>query len=359
MKETNYSIIEINGQKIGKGEKPFIVAEMSGNHNGSINNALNIIKTAKECGADAVKIQTYTPDTITIDCNRPEFIINEGIWKGRRLYELYQEAHTPWEWHEELFKYARNIGITLFSTPFDKSSVSLLEKLNNPIYKIASPELIDLGLIKEVAKTGKPIIFSTGMGSLDEIEEAIETVKNVGSNKIIVLHCTSAYPAPIEEANLSTIPEIENRFKVLSGLSDHTKGTEVSKLAVVLGAAVIEKHFTLDKTQGGVDSEFSIDPTDLKRLVNETKTASICIGKPAFKPTKSESMVLKNRRSLYIVKDIKKGEIIQTENIKSIRPGNGILPKYIDSIIGKIASRDLYFGEPFGFDMIIESKDND
>ena len=348
------SIVEIEGRKIGKDNAPFIVAEMSGNHNGSLANALKIIKTAKECGADAVKIQTYTPDTITIDCDNPEFIIKDGIWKGRKLYELYQEAHTPWEWHEELFRYAKKIGITLFSTPFDKSSVAFLEKLNNPIYKIASPELIDLDLIKEVAKTGKPIIFSTGMGTLEEIKEAIETVRNIGSNKLIVLHCTAAYPAPVEESNLSTIQEIEKKFEVISGLSDHTKGTEVSKLAVAMGASVIEKHFILDKSKGGVDSEFSINPDELKMLVIQTKLVSSCIGKPAFKPTKSEATVLKNRRSLYIVKDIKQGELITSENVRSIRPGNGALPKYIKNIIGKKSSRNLSFGEPFDFNMIVD-----
>ncbi len=358
MHEIDDPIFEINGRKIGEGNDPFIVAEMSGNHNGSINNAVSIIKAAKDCGADAVKIQTYTPDTITIDCDKPEFIINEGIWKGKRLYELYQEAHTPWEWHEELFEYSRKVGITLFSTPFDISSVAFLEKLQNPIYKIASPELIDLELIKEVAKTGKPIIFSTGMGSLQEIEEAIETARNEGSKKIIVLHCTSAYPTPIEEVNLSTITEIKKRFNVISGLSDHTKGTEVAKLATAMGAALIEKHFILDKSKGGVDSEFSIEPNELRKLVNEARIASLCRGQPAFKVTKSESIMLKNRRSLYIVKDIQKGEVISTDNIRSIRPGNGVLPKYMNSVLGKLASRDLYFGEAFDFTMITDETCN-
>ena len=352
MKDVIDSLIELNGRKIGNGNTPFIVAEMSGNHNGSINNALSIIHSAKQCGADAVKIQTYTPDTITIDCDNPEFIIKEGLWKGRGLYELYKEAHTPWEWHEELFKYAKKIGITLFSSPFDKTAVEFLEKLNNPVYKIASPELIDLELIREVARTSKPIILSTGMGTLEEIGEAISTAREEGCKDLIVLHCTSSYPAPIEDANLSTITEIKRRFNVLSGLSDHSKGTEVSKLAAVMGASVIEKHFTIDKSKGGVDSEFSIEPDELKKLVKETQIASSCIGNPAFQPTKSESEVLKNRRSLYIVNDLKKGDAITRKNIRSIRPGNGILPKYINDVIGKIAIRDLKYGEPFDFSMI-------
>lgn len=343
---------DILGRKIGENCLPYIVAEMSANHNGDIKNALKIIKLAKDCGADAVKIQTYTPDTITINHDSDEFIIKEGIWKERRLYDLYQEAHTPWEWHSELFEYAEQIGITLFSTPFDKTAVDFLEDLGNPMYKIASPELIDLGLIKYVASTGKPIVFSTGMGSANEIEEAIDTARCAGSNKIIVLHCTSSYPAPIEEANLSTIQEIKNRFNVITGLSDHTEGTFVAELSSVLGASFIEKHFLIDKEMGGLDSKFSIDPSQLRTLVNHTKLALNSLGKPALGPTKSESLILKNRRSLYVVKDMKKGEIFCHKNIRSIRPGNGILPKYLDIIIGKKASRDLFFGEPLSNDMI-------
>ena len=345
-------MIEINGRKIGEGFDPYIVAEMSGNHKGDINNALKIIEEAKNCGADAVKIQTYKAETITIDHDSPEFFIKEGLWKGRKLYELYEEAHTPWDWHERLFEYARKIGITLFSTPFDDTAVDFLEKLDNPAYKVASPELIDTGLIRKIATTRKPIIFSTGMATDDEIGEAVNIARQSGSNQIIVLHCTAAYPSPIEESNLSTISEIKKKFDVLSGLSDHTKGTEVSKLSVVMGGCFIEKHFTLNRSDNSVDSQFSIEPRELKKLINETKFAVKCIGKPAFKPTKSESIVYKNRRSLYIVKDVKKGEKITLKNIKSIRPGLGELPKYLDEILGEIASRDLHFGEPFKFEMI-------
>ena len=344
--------IEINGKRIGHQYKPYIVAEMSGNHNGEIKNALAIIKEAKEAGADAVKIQTYTPDTLTINHDGDEFLLKEGLWRGRNLYDLYEEAHTPWDWHKELFDYAKSIDITLFSSPFDKTAVDLLEDLNNPIYKIASPELIDLDLIKEVAKTKKPIIFSTGMGTFNEIEEAVKTARDYGAKEIILLHCTAAYPAPYQEANLSTINELKKRFGVISGLSDHTRGTLISTIAVAMGASLIEKHFIIDRSKGGVDSEFSIEPNELKRLVDDTNTASLAIGEVAFKPTKSEAAVLKNRRSLYVVKELKKGEIIKKENVKSIRPGNGLLPKYIDYIIGKEASRDLEYGEPFSLDMV-------
>ncbi|WP_269623230.1 pseudaminic acid synthase [Prochlorococcus marinus] len=353
MTRINSSIIEIDGKKIGEGNKPYIVAEMSGNHNGSIKNALKIIKTANECGADAVKIQTYTPDTITINHNGPEFIIKDGLWEGRKLYELYEEAHTPWEWHQEMFEYAKKIGITLFSSPFDYTAVNLLESLNNPIYKIASPEIIDLELIKKMAKTKKPLIISTGMATLFEIEEAIKTANLEGANQIVVLHCTSSYPAPIKEANLSTICEIREKFNVITGLSDHTKGTFIPTLAIALGASVIEKHFTLDRSKGGVDSEFSIEPKELEKLVQDCESANIAKGTPAFKPTDSESIVLKNRRSIYVVKKINKGELITTDNVRSIRPGKGLLPKYINKIIGHRASRDIEYGEAFELSMIM------
>ena len=346
------STIEIKGKKVGKMHPPYIVAEMSGNHNGSLSTAIEIIKQAKASGADAVKIQTYTPDTITINHDGPDFVVNKGLWGGRKLYELYKEAHTPWEWHKDLFDYSRKIGITLFSSPFDKTAIEFLEKLNNPVYKIASPELIDLELIKEVAKTNKPIILSTGMATYVEIQEAINTAREEGCNQIIVLHCTSAYPAPIEEANLSTIQEIKRNFNVISGLSDHTQGTIVSKVATALGASLIEKHFTLDRSTGGVDSKFSIEPYELRELVDHTSLVYKSIGRPAFKPTESESTSLRNRRSLYITKSVKKGEVIKSENIRSIRPGNGALPKFINEIIGNAASRDLDFGEPFEFNMI-------
>ena len=346
------NFIDINGRKIGKEFNPYIVAEMSGNHNGDIKNAFKLIKSAKECGADAIKLQTYTPDTITINHNGPEFVVKGGIWDGRNLYDLYQEAHTPWEWHEKLFNYAEEIGITIFSSPFDSTAVEFLEKLNCKAYKIASPEIIDLELIKEVALTKKPIIISTGMANLEEISDAIETVKNNGNNKIIILHCTSAYPTPISESNLSTINEIGRLFNVQTGLSDHTLGTEVACYACVLGASFIEKHLTLDRTHGGVDSKFSLNPNEFKKLVDESKKVKSIIGKPAFGPTQSEGSSLIGRRSLYVVNKIKKGEEFSRINLKSIRPGNGLKPKLIKTIFGLKASRDIDFGEPLDFSMI-------
>ncbi len=345
----------IAGRKIGKSHKPYIIAEMSGNHNGDIERAYKIIDAAKEAGADAVKIQTYTPDTITIDHDGPEFFIEEGLWKGRRLYELYDEAHTPWDWHEKIINHGKKVGITIFSSPFDSTAIDMLEDLNVPAYKIASPELIDHELIKKVSATGKPVILSTGMATLIEIEEAIEAARSTGCKDIVVLHCTSAYPTPIEESNLSTIKDIEKKFDLVTGLSDHTMGTAVSTISIAMGASVIEKHFTLDRNEGGVDSNFSLEPKELKQLVIDTNMAWVAIGNPCYTPTKSESSVLKNRRSLYVVKNIKSGEDITRKNIRSIRPGNGMHPKFIDSIIGMKASRDLKFGEPLD-DSMIERK---
>ena len=343
--------IILDGIEVGVDSSPYIVAEMSANHSGKIENAFKIIKKAKECGASAVKIQTYKPDTITINHNSEEFIIQKGIWKGWKLHDLYQEAHTPWEWDKKLFEYSREIGITLFSSPFDETAVDFLEELGNPIYKIASPEIIDLELIKKVANTQKPIIISTGMATKKEISEAIEIAKNNGTKNIIVLHCTSAYPAPLNEANLITIKKIRKEFNVLSGLSDHTEGTIISSIAIAMGACVIEKHFTLDKKDGGVDSTFSINPEELKQLVRFCRISKNSIGKPSFKPTKSEELIFKDRRSLYVVKDIKKHELLSHENIKSIRPGYGMLPRYLSSVLGKKAKRNLKFGEPLNKDM--------
>jgi len=343
--------IEINQKKIGNCQEVYVVAEMSGNHNGKIETALEIIKRAKQCGADAIKIQTYTADTITINHNSPEFKINGGLWDGRNLYDLYNEAHTPWEWHEEMFDFAKKIGITIFSSPFDDTAVDFLEKLNAPAYKIASPELIDLNLIKKVARTGKPVILSTGMANKEEIQNAVQVVRDQGNNQIIVLHCTAAYPAPVKESNLKTIPEISNQFNVLSGLSDHTKGTKIAKYASLIGGCFIEKHFTLDRQKGGVDSAFSIEPNELKNLVQDLKEINSIMGKVAFSPTDSEKNVYKTRRSLYVVKDIAKGDILTRENIKSIRPGKGLNPKFLEIALGSIALRDLKFGEPLSRDM--------
>lgn len=344
--------VDINGRYIGPDIAPYIVAEMSGNHNGDINRAIKILDCAKAAGADAVKLQTYTPDTITINHDSPEFVIDGGLWNGRRLHELYEEAHTPWEWHRPLFEHASNLGITIFSSPFDHTAVDFLEQLHVPAYKIASPELIDLPLIRHVAATGKPMVMSTGMASIDEIGEALEAARTCGAKKIIVLHCTSAYPTPPQDANLSSMKSIAKEFNVVVGLSDHTHGTLVSTLAVAMGACFIEKHVTLSRADGGVDSEFSLEPHELTELVQATQTAYAAIGKPTFQPTDSELTVLKNRRSLYVVEPVAKGELFNSQNVRSIRPGNGLKPKYLEQIIGKSATRDIHYGEPLQLNMI-------
>ena len=344
--------VSIDGREIGKGCKPYIVAEMSGNHNHDLVRAISILDAAKACGADAVKLQTYRADTITIDHHGDEFIVEGGLWNGRRLFDLYEEAHTPWEWHAPIFEHSRRIGITVFSSPFDETAVEFLENLGAPAYKIASPELVDLPLIRKVARTGKPIILSTGAATFEEIQEAVETARDAGGKDIIVLHCTAAYPAPSDEANLETINAIAKSFDVVAGLSDHTMGTAVSTLAVGLGASFIEKHFTLARIDGGVDSAFSLEPHELTELVNASRIAQATVGIPTFGPTKSEASVLKNRRSLYVVKAIAKGEILTLDNIRSIRPANGLKPKYFDSVIGRKVVRDIHFGEPLSIEMI-------
>lgn len=338
--------ININGREIGPNFPPYIIAEMSGNHNGEIDRAFRLIEEAKAAGADAIKIQSYKADTITIDHDAPEFLIHGGLWNGRRLYELYEEAHTPWEWHAPLFEKARSLGITIFSSPFDPTSVDMLEKLDTPAYKIASPEVVDLPLIEYVARTGKPMIISTGMASYEEISEAVSAARGAGAKDIILLHCTSAYPTPPDEANLSTISDLRERTGLITGLSDHTMDTLVATTAVGLGACIIEKHFTLARAEGGVDSTFSLEPGELQRLVVQSRIAWSAIGKPSYRPTKSEAGVLKHRRSLYAVKPIKAGEVFTTDNIRSIRPANGLPPKYLAEFLGKKAACDIDFGQP-------------
>jgi N-acetylneuraminate synthase len=337
---------KISGREIGRAQPPYVVSEMSGNHNGDIQRAFRILDASKAAGVDAVKIQTYRADTITIDHSAPEFIVTGGLWHGRRLFELYEEAHTPWEWHKPIFSYARDIGVTLFSSPFDRTAVDLLESLNAPAYKIASPELVDLPLIRYVSQTGKPVILSTGMATSEEIGEAVETARSAGVEDLIVLHCTSAYPAPPEEANLATIQEIANRFDVVAGLSDHTMGTSIAALAVVMGADLIEKHVTLSRAEGGVDSAFSLEPHELAELVAGVRTARLAIGSPAFEPTISEASVLRNRRSLYVVEPMVKGDYFSEANLRSIRPGNGMKPKHYEQVLGRRASVNLKFGQP-------------
>lgn len=345
-------VVTIDGRGIGAGHPPYVIAELSGNHNGSLARSLQLLDAAKAAGADAVKLQTYRPDTITIDHHAPEFIVQGGLWDGRRLFELYEEAHTPWEWHAEIFAHAREIGITIFSSPFDPTAVDLLEDLGAPAYKIASPELIDLPLIRLVAGTGKPLIMSTGMATLPEIEEAVAAARDGGARELVVLHCTAAYPTPPEEANLATIPDLAARFGVVAGLSDHTLGTTVATAAVALGARVIEKHFTLDRGEGGVDSAFSLEPAELRRLVAEARVAAAALGAPAYAPTRSEASVLRNRRSLYVVAPVAKGDPLTPENVRSIRPGLGLKPRYLDHVLGRRATRDLAFGEPLAEDMV-------
>ena len=334
----------------GKDKEPFIIAELSANHNGSIERAFESIKVAKECGASAIKIQTYTADTMTIKSDRDEFKVKSGIWSGYELYDLYNEAHTPYEWHKPLFDYAKEIGITIFSTPFDRMAVDLLEDLNSPLYKVASFEIIDLPLIKYIAQTKKPMIISTGMANLEEIREAVEVAKENGCQDLALLHCISSYPAPIEESNLLTIPDLSEKFGVISGLSDHTMGTVVATTSVALGACVIEKHFTLSRYDKGPDSEFSLEPNELKRLCIDTKEAWKSLGEVGYSLKKSEKLT--SRRSLYIVRDVKKGEKFTSENVKSIRPGLGLKPKYYEQVLGRVAKCDIEFGTPVSFSMI-------
>lgn len=333
--------------------KPFIIAEMSGNHNKSLERALQIIEAAAKCGIDALKIQTYTADSITIDCDNPEFIIKDenSLWNGERLYTLYQKASTPYEWHKTIFDKCKELGIICFSTPFDSNAVDFLEELNCPIYKIASFENGDFPLLKKVAQTGKPVIMSLGMIGLDEIKEGVNILKINGCKDLTLLKCTSCYPASVENSNLLTIPDLQKHFPDCKiGLSDHTLGIGASIASVVLGAAVIEKHFTLSRADGGVDSSFSMEPQEMKQLVEECNNAYLALGKVNYEISESEKKSLIFRRSLYAVKDIKKGEAFTPSNIRSIRPGFGIHPKHYEEILGKSAKKDFKFGEPLTLD---------
>ena len=330
---------------LGKKTKPpFVIAEVSANHNGSLDRALATITAAKQSGADAVKIQTYTADTMTIDCDLPEFLIKGGLWNGYKLYDLYKWAQTPYEWHKPLFEHAKKVGITLFSTPFDETAVDLLESLNTPAYKIASFELTDLTLIQYVAKTGKPVILSTGMASEQEIQEAVTAARDSGCKELILLHCISSYPTPIKQAHLRQIPALAARFKLPIGLSDHTLGTTASVAAVALGACVIEKHFTLSRADKGPDCEFSLEPQELKQLCQEVKDAWEALGRTGFGREKVEESCKNFRRSLRIVKDIRAGEELTRENLRRIRPGNGISAKEYKRILGKRVNCDISKG---------------
>ncbi|MCY8520791.1 pseudaminic acid synthase [Bacillus atrophaeus] len=346
--------INIDGRSIGPHHPPFIIAEMSGNHNQSLERAFNIIEAAAKAGAHALKIQTYTADTMTLNINTKDFTIedNNSLWSGSTLYTLYQQAYTPWEWHKPIFDKCRELGMIPLSTPFDESAVDFLEDLGVPIYKIASFENTDIPLIKKVAATGKPIIISTGMATVAEIDETIRAAKEAGCKELILLKCTSTYPASPENTNISTIPHMKELFNCQVGLSDHTMGTGVAVASVALGATVIEKHFTLSRADGGVDSAFSLEPHELKELVIETERAWQALGQITYGPTDKEKASLKFRRSIYVKKDIKAGEIFTKENIKVVRPGYGLEPKYFDLIIGRTAKKHISAGTPLGWDSI-------
>ena len=324
----------INSREISPEYSPYIIAEVSANHNGSIVRAKETILAARNAGVDAVKIQTYTPDTMTIDVNKPDFLINDGLWKGRSLYDLYSEAYTPFEWHKELFAYASEIGVTLFSSPLDETAVDLLASLHVPAFKVASFELVDLPLIKYIAKKKKPLLMSSGMASCDEIGEAIEAAKSAGINKILLFHCISSYPAPLSEANLNMITILQREFNIQVGLSDHTIGNLASVLATSMGAAAIEKHFTLNRSDGGVDSSFSLEPDEMESLVNGTKEAFDALGPKTFSRSSKEGSNKIFRRSLYFVRDVEEGEVITKENVRRIRPGFGLEAKYYNRVIG-------------------------
>lgn len=327
--------MKIANREIGSHVLPYVIAEMSANHNGSLERAFQLLEAAAKAGADAVKLQTYRADTITLDCDNEDFIIHGGLWDGRRLYDLYEEAYTPWEWHRPLFERASKLGLTIFSSPFDRTAVDLLEDLNAPAYKIASFEAVDLPLIKYVAATGKPMIISTGMANEEEIAEAVNAACEGGCRELAILHCVSGYPAPAADYNLRTIPAMMERFGLVIGLSDHTLDNTTAIASVALGASIVEKHFTLDREGGGPDDSFSLEPDGLVELCHGVRTAWEALGKVDYGRKSSEMGNVKFRRSLYFVRDISAGEIIGNEDIRSIRPGYGAAPKYLDQLIGK------------------------
>ncbi len=348
------SQLQINGVTIGKNTEPYLIAEISANHNGSIEKAKECITAAARAGASAVKIQTYTADTMTIDSQTDDFLIKKGLWKGKTLYELYGEACTPFEWHPELFQHASDEKITLFSSPFDETAVDLLESLNTPAYKVASFELIDLPLIRYIASTGKPILMSTGMASREEIRRAVDTAKQNGSERVGLFHCISGYPTPLEEANLMSIQGLSREFDLPVGLSDHTIGNTAAIVATGLGATFFEKHFTLDRNDPGPDSAFSIEPEELTALKRDLDDAHLSVGAELVDRTRSESENLIFRRSLYFVEDLGRGETITRKHVARIRPGFGLEPRYYDSILGKKAKKDIGRGQRVSWDCIEE-----
>ncbi|AKJ94787.1 N-acetylneuraminate synthase [Thioalkalivibrio versutus] len=344
--------IVIDGRRIAIDEPPYVIAELSANHNGKLETALRIIDEAKKAGADAIKLQTYRPDTITLDCDSEDFRIHGGLWDGRTLYELYEEAHMPWEWHKPLFEHARKLGITIFSSPFDTTAVDLLEDLGAPAYKIASFEAVDLPLIEYAASTGKPIIISTGMADSEEIQDAIDAAKGAGCDQIAILHCVSGYPASPEEYNLYTIPDMIQQFGLVTGLSDHTIDNTTAITSVALGASLIEKHVSLDRHGGGPDDSFSLEPPELSALCRNANTAWQALGKVDYGRKASEQTNVKFRRSLYFVTDLKAGDVITEEVVRSVRPGYGVSPKDMCKIIGKKVNADVKKATPVKEDLL-------
>lgn len=345
--------IRIGKAFIGSVHPPFIVAELSGNHQGSLQKALDIVEMAKKAGAHAIKLQTYTPDTITLNVHGGEFLIQdeESLWKNRNLYELYQEAYTPWEWHKPIFDQCRQLGIEVFSSPFDETAVDFLETLSVPCYKIASPEIVDLDLIKKVALTGKPLILSTGGATLMEIGEAVFAARELGCNQIILLKCTAAYPAKPQDIHLRTIPHLAESFDVLVGLSDHTLGIGVAIASVALGACLIEKHFTLSRKDGGVDSAFSMEPHELRALVEESKKAWEALGQVRYAPLQSEKVTMSHRPSLYFVEDLPAGTVVEFHHVRTIRPGKGLPPKELPHILGLSLTTPVKKGTPVSWEI--------
>lgn len=342
--------IRIDGRAIGRNHPPYVIAEMSANHDGKLEIALKIIEAAKAAGADAIKLQTYRPDTITLDCDSAEFRIEGGLWDGRTLYELYQEAHMPWDWHAPLFEYARKLGLTIFSSPFDNTAIDFLEDLGAPAYKIASFEAIDLPLIKYAASTGKPLIISTGMANAEEIEEAIDAARSGGCAELAILHCVSGYPAPACDYNLLTIADMRQRYNLVIGLSDHTIDNTTAIAAVALGAAIVEKHFTLDRSGGGPDDSFSLEPEDMAALCRDSRIAWTALGKVDYGCKASEEANAKFRRSLYFVKDLLAGDLVTPDAVRSVRPGYGLAPKYFYGILGKRVRQDVRSGTPVSWE---------
>lgn len=349
-------MIKIGNREIGRHTKPFIIAEMSGNHNQSLERALHLVDLAAEAGVDALKLQTYTPDTITLDVHTGEFFISSdtNLWKGQSLYNLYKEAYTPWEWHEAIFNRAKEHGLLAFSSPFDETAVDFLETLNVPAYKIASFENVSIPLIRKVARAGKPIIISTGMASVAELDEAVRAAREEGNEQLVLLKCTSTYPATPANSNISTIPHMRDLFSTEVGLSDHTMGVGVAVAAVILGATVIEKHFTTSRAEGGVDAAFSMEPHELKMLVEETERAWQSIGQVKYGPTEAEKASLEHRRSLYIAEDLKAGDMLTKENVRDVRPGLGLPTKYYDLVIGKKIKQDAKKGTPLSWELLLE-----